>query len=62
VGDAKYGVNSKNRATGWKHQALCAYKLVFAFTTDAGALNYLAGRSFVVKDVPFMDLFPEVKL
>ena len=37
-----------------KYQALYSYKLRFNFTTDAGILDYLNGREFEVKDVPFV--------
>ena len=41
IGDGKYGINSVNKQFGKKTQDLVSYKLVFAFTTDAGDLNYL---------------------
>ena len=46
VGDGKYGSERENRVYGEKGQALCSWKLKFAFTTPAGALEYLNGRSF----------------
>ena len=49
VGDGKYGINKEDRARGYKYQALCSYKLIFEFKTDAGILNYLNGREFSVK-------------
>lgn len=55
VGDAKYGTNRMNKAFKQKHQALYSYKLVFTFKTDAGLLNYLKGKSYVVDAVPFVD-------
>ncbi|MCM1166523.1 MAG: RluA family pseudouridine synthase [Lachnospiraceae bacterium] len=48
LGDGKYGENALNKRYGAKFQALCAYKLKFAFTTDAGCLEYLNGREFSV--------------
>ena len=48
LGDGKYGVNKQDRARGYKHQALCSYKLRFAFKTDAGILNYLRGKEFSI--------------
>ncbi len=48
VGDGKYGQNAADRKRGYKYQALCAYSLTFAFTTDAGALSYLAGKRFSI--------------
>ena len=56
LGDAKYGVSRENKLLGNK-QALCAYKLVFSFTTPAGPLDYLAGKSFEIK-APFAGDFP----
>ena len=49
-------ITEKNKKTpdGFKYQALYSYKLRFNFTTDAGILNYLNGREFEVKDVPFV--------
>jgi 23S rRNA pseudouridine955/2504/2580 synthase len=52
LGDSKYGDFAANREHGAKSQYLCAYKLKFAFTTDAGILNYLSGREFTI-EVPF---------
>ncbi len=53
LGDGKYGSEKQNRPYGEKSQALCAYRLVFDFKTDAGALQYLAGRSYKIKKVYF---------
>lgn len=54
VGDVKYGC--RNKATvKYKNQALYSYKLTFDFTTDAGILQYLKGKSFTVKNVPFIE-------
>ena len=57
VGDGKYGTNAQNKATGYKQQALYAYRLVFHFETDAGLLSYLNGRAFQVERVWFVDDF-----
>lgn len=63
LGDGKYGSNAQNRKYHMKHQALCSYKLRFAFKTDAGELNYLNGREFTVKDVWFQrEFFPDIKI
>lgn len=63
LGDGKYGSNAQNRKYHIKHQALCSYKLRFAFKTDAGELNYLNGREFTVKDVWFQrKFFPDIKI
>lgn len=53
LGDGKYGTNALNKKYGYKKQFLYSYRLVFAFTTDAGELNYLNGKSFSVPDVWF---------
>ncbi len=62
LGDGKYGVNQKDKAMGFKCQALYSYKLKFSFNTDGGILEYLNGKAFQVPTVWFADkLFPEVK-
>ncbi len=53
LGDGKYGKLDKRYAR--KYQALYSYKLTFRFTTDAGSLAYLNGRSFRVERVDFAD-------
>ena len=57
LGDGKYGNGTVNRNYHETRQALYAYKLAFALPTDAGPLNYLRGREFLVKDVPFRDIY-----
>ena len=57
LGDGKYGNGEKNRRYGETRQALYSYKLSFAFTTDAGMLNYLKGKTFTVENVPFRDKY-----
>ena len=52
VGDSKYGKNKK-APDGFKYQALYSYKLVFNFKESAGALDYLNGKEFRVKEVWF---------
>ena len=52
LGDGKYG--KLDKASGRTHQALYSYKLTFRFTTDAGPLNELNGKTFQVKDVDFV--------
>ena len=62
LGDGKYGKNAADKAKGFKHQALYSYRLRFSFTTDAGILEYLNGKTFEVKSVWFADkLFPDCK-
>ena len=61
LGDGKYG--KLDKASGRRYQALYSYKLTFTFTTDAGCLSYLNGRSFQVEDVDFVrEWFPEYRL
>lgn len=57
LGDGKYGINKVNREYNVKTQALCAYSLGFRFTTDAGSLEHLNGKTFTVSDVWFKKLF-----
>ncbi len=57
LGDGKYGTNSRDRAAGFTHQALYAHRLVMSFPTDAGCLNSLRGREFVLPEVPFVNAF-----
>ena len=55
LGDGKYGKAETIR----KYQALYAYRLTFSFTTDAGPLQYLQGRTFQVEQVDFVrEYFP----
>lgn len=57
LGDGKYGTNAQNKKYGYKKQFLYSYKLIFDFTTDAGMLEYLNHREFMVPDVWFKDEF-----
>lgn len=61
LGDGKYGKLDKrfNR----NYQALYSYRLRFDFTTDAGSLDYLNGKSFQVEQVDFVaEYFPGYRL
>ncbi len=61
LGDGKYGKLDKRFDRNY--QALYSYKLTFRFTTDAGALEYLNGKSFQVKEVDFVqEYFPGVNV
>ena len=61
LGDGKYGKLDKRYDRNY--QALYSYKLTFKFTTDAGALEYLNGKSFRVENVEFVDTyFPNYKV
>ena len=60
LGDGKYGKLNKNFDRNY--QALYSYKLTFTFTTDAGQLDYLNGKSFQVEKVDFVEeYFPNYK-
>lgn len=54
LGDGKYGAERFNKQFDEKGQALYSYRLLFDFSTDAGSLNYLRGRSFQVEKVDFV--------
>ena len=53
LGDGKYGNGAANRKFGETHQALYSYRLRFDFPTDAGVLEYLRAKEFMVDEVPF---------
>ena len=58
LGDGKYG--KLNKRFDRTYQALYSYKLTFQFTTDAGCLEYLNGKSFRVSQVDFAaEYFPD---
>ena len=57
LGDGKYGKLDKRFDRNY--QALYSYKLTFCFTTDAGGLNHLKGKTFQVEKVDFaQEYFP----
>ena len=57
LGDGKYGKLDKKYDRNY--QALYSYKLTFTFTTDAGGLAHLNGKSFRVDHVDFVvEYFP----
>lgn len=56
IGDGKYGLGEYNKKAGVFRQALCSYKTVFAFKTDAGVLEYLKGQEFSLDRLPFTEL------
>ena len=61
LGDGKYGKLDKRYDRNY--QALYSFKLTFCFTTDAGALEYLNGKSFQVKAVDFVqEYFPDTRI
>ena len=55
LGDGKYGKLDKRFDRSY--QALYSYKLTFRFTTEAGSLAYLDGKSFQVQAVDFVDTY-----
>lgn len=55
LGDGKYGNLKEDKKIGFNKQALYSYKLTFSFTSDAGILNYLKGKTFTVKEVWFAE-------
>jgi 23S rRNA pseudouridine955/2504/2580 synthase len=61
LGDGKYGKLDKRFDRNY--QALYSYKLTFTFTTEAGALTHLDGRSFQVSEVDFVkEYFPDANI
>ncbi len=61
LGDGKYGKLDKRFDRNY--QALYSYKLTFAFSTDAGSLAHLNGKSFQVQAVDFVEeYFPGTKI
>ena len=63
LGDGKYGVEKINRKYGKKHQCLWSWSLRFDFTTDAGELAYLNGKSWHVGKVDFVEeFFPDFSM
>ena len=61
LGDGKYGKLNKNYDRNF--QALYSYKLTFQFSTDAGILSYLDGKTFRVDKVEFVEeYFPGARL
>ena len=60
LGDGKYGKLDKRFDRNY--QALYSYKLTFQFTTDAGVLEYVNGKTFQVENVEFVgEYFPNIK-
>ncbi len=55
LGDGKYGKLDKRFDRSY--QALYSYKLTFCFTTDAGSLAHLNGKTFQVAKVDFAEEF-----
>ncbi len=62
LGDGQYGRPEEGKRFGREYQALYAYRVDMAFRGDAGPLEYLRGRSFAVRDVPFAAEYFGVRL
>ena len=62
VGEGKYADNRTDRARGFSHQALSAYRLVFP-PPQGDSLDYLSEKVFTVprSSVWFLSLFPDAK-
>ena len=54
LGDTKYGNPEANKKSGFKYQALCAYRLLFKKTPESNLLSYLEGREFENRDIWFL--------
>ena len=62
LGDGKYGTNAKNKPYSETSQLLYSYKLTFDFQSDSGVLAPLNGKTFTVRDVPFVrKYFPDFR-
>lgn len=57
LGDTKYGTAKMNAKYNAKHQALTAYKLTFVRNENDGILSYLAGKTFTLKKVDFLNTY-----
>ena len=55
LGDQQYGNRDLNRRYGREQQVLYACGITFAFESDAGVLAYLSGKTFRVRNVPFVE-------
>jgi len=63
LGDGKYGSERLNKPFGETRQALCSYRLAFSFLSGAGPLEYLDGKSFRIKSIPFVKkYFPAIDI
>lgn len=57
VGDNKYGSLAENKRVERSHQALCAYKLKFDFSSEENTLSYLDKKEFQVDSIGFIREF-----
>ncbi len=58
AGDGKYGDYEFNRKMNMNFQALCSYKLTFAFSTSGDELEYLNGKTFSIDNIWFLSKNP----
>lgn len=56
LGDGKYGNPELNRACNINKQVLCSHKVVFNFSGDCGALEYLKHKEVTLGEIPFYEL------
>lgn len=57
LNDSKYQGKPYKNLEG---QALCAYKICFSFTSDAGCLNDLKNKEICIEDPPLLKLFKQL--
>ena len=57
LGDGKYGLGEENRRYNMVHQALCADRVTFCFSTPAEDLDYLKGKTVKLPSVWFCNQF-----
>lgn len=59
LGDGKYGMNRADREMGYKHQALCSYRLIFGDYPPNSFFRYLSGKEFIIpkSSIHFLTLF-----
>ena len=62
LGDGKYGSGQLDKKYGESKQALCSFKIVFDFKTEAGILEYLNSQDFVLQNISFVrKYFPDTR-
>lgn len=61
LGDKKYGDRTINAKYNYSNQALFSYKVKFDFTSEAGALDYLGGKSFEAEKSTFKKEFGKLQ-
>ena len=55
LGDGKYGSYRVNKDFKINNQLLASYSMKFDLKNDYGELNYLNGKGFKLKDIPFTE-------